>query len=757
MYKNNIKRNPVLISTLVALLISAIILSVYFTWFSSTQKWVLYGALAVVALSYLAFNTVLWVKKRRQLSSQQLETEEDALRLVLHPLLKRIGNKPVYLLMGTKGAGKAQFLFTSNTIKPVDKTNSVKNDFFEWYESEAGIYIKPDRRLVFQEVSSVDAALWNTFINEIIEYRPRKPFNGCLLFIDFEFLIVNESEQVEYALAALCKRFAYIGEQTASALPIYLMMSKLDKLDGFKEYIQFSPLKTTVDYLTIPLKDAKGAMLDYFNDSYANLLKVMEANALDASAHSSSTEERKAIVTFPKQFELCQSEVRTVLERFSSVNQGTYVLDIREVFFVSNHQGGRKYNLLAKSCSNYFNLPIIASGYSHLSETPYFTRFLVDAKVLPESEFAGENKTYLRKIRRHSMLSLLASATVLGGSSVLIYNMLESNLSVMNQLIAAEEQQGSQNENARDFESRLANANTRIKASFDAWMSGNAALDKELASLNISRLEESTKLAYGSLLNNIQNNLMPMIEEGYRLELGKNPDSSQHSLALLKGYLMFKDPAKRDLAFLRQQTVAVFDDLNVDGHVAVETLSYIDAYFRTPFAPVDINMDLVRATRRDLLSSSNVDLVYGTLLTQAKGIDLGTLNLPRAIGFDFSNLFTDEIDIERLDINKVYTATGFSTFFRPNVDLMSKEVIADNWVLGLSNHTVPTKPEQEAFKKDVLKKYTDDYINFWRNALSELKVKRYSTIGDLTNAVDLISGPSSPMTTVLKQVVQRSL
>lgn len=62
------------------------------------------------------------------------------------------------------------------------------------------------------------------------------------------------------------------------------------------------------------------------------------------------------------------------------------------------------------------------------------------------------------------------------------------------------------------------------------------------------------------------------------------------------------------------------------------------------------------------------------------------------------------------------------------------------------------KKSKNRLKNQVRKKYTDDYINYWRNALSELKIQSYSNVGDLTNAIDLISGPSSPMTTVLKQV-----
>ncbi|NMU25361.1 type VI secretion system membrane subunit TssM, partial [Vibrio parahaemolyticus] len=149
--------------------------------------------------------------------------------------------------------------------------------------------------------------------------------------------------------------------------------------------------------------------------------------------------EKQAILAFPKQFELCQSEVSYVLERLCDVNNGVYSLDIREIFFSSSLQGGRKYNLLAKSCSNYFNLPIIASEHTQLTETPYFSRFLIDSQILPESDFAGENKTYLRLIQRQSRLAILGSIILLTGGSYFFFTTLDSNLHVMNQLLSIDD------------------------------------------------------------------------------------------------------------------------------------------------------------------------------------------------------------------------------------------------------------------------------------------------------------------------------
>lgn len=749
MFLKKILRNPITVSTIVAVALSVLTIAIYFysQAFGMLYLWL---ALATITLCYVTFLTVLWLKKKRGSNSLALETEEDALSMVMRPLLSNAATKPIYLMIGNKQSGRSQFLVNSGAIKSVDHSKTTKNDFFEWYESDKAVYIKPNPRLLFQEISSNDAALWNRFTREVILHKPRKPFAGCMFFVDYEFLIVSEPEQKEFVITSLTQRLNSIVVQTASALPIYVMMSKLDKLEGFKEYVQYSSLKAHIEFLSIPLKEAKGLTSSYFKESYANLVNVLETNALDASSHASSMDEKQAIITFPKQFELCQSEVGYVIEKLSEVNTGVYSFDIREIFFNSSLQGGRKYNLLAKSCSNYFNLPIIASEHTHLTETPYFVRFLIDSQILPESDFAGENQTYLRRIRKQSNFALAASVILLAGSGYFFATTLDTNLRVINKLLNIS---GShQIEPQSDFVQQLSSTSEALQPLFSTWIDSSTALDEETLPLNISRLTSSTKIAYKALLEDVHNQLIPIIEKGYRLELTRNQSNFNRSLPLLKAYLMLNDPSKRDIQFLRHQTMAMMKAFNVTPEVTEQSMRYLDTYFKTQFAPVNINMDIVRATRRSLLASSNVDLVYASVLSQADSMGLGTLDLERAVGFEFNNVFNEPMDNSRLIIEKLFTSSGFNTFYRPSVDTMSEQVISDNWVLGLTNNIVPTKEEHEAFKNQVRKKYTDDYINYWRNALSELKIKRYDNVGDLTNAIDLMSGPSSPMTTILKQV-----
>ncbi|MCZ8486276.1 hypothetical protein O9993_15405 [Vibrio lentus] len=65
-------------------------------------------------------------------------------------------------------------------------------------------------------------------------------------------------------------------------------------------------------------------------------------------------------------------------------------------------------------------------------------------------------------------------------------------------------------------------------------------------------------------------------------------------------------------------------------------------------------------------------------------------------------------------MDKVYTSTGFSTF-TARVDLMSQQVITDNWVLGFVKPRNPNRQRTRDIQEASKKKYTDDYISYWRN------------------------------------------
>lgn len=705
--------------------------------------------LALVGFLIL-FNSVLIYRRKQVTKEHIVDTEEESLTASLSALIAKTKKKPIYLLLGTKGAGKNALLNYSGAIKPIDRKRTVQTDFFLWMESDDAIYVKPNNRLIYQEQSNTDEVLWKAFIQQFITSNPRKPLAGCLLCCDLEYLITHEDEQVEYTLNLLNSRLIHIVESISCSLPLYLFMTKIDKLHGFKEYMSVSPIKSQIEHLTIPLRDAKGAINDFFNDSFENIVTSLEKHVLECTSKLMDTDEKQAVISFPKQFELCKPEVLKTLNFINNINNGMYFIDLRSIFFTSSLQGGRKYNLLAKSCSNYFNLPIIASEYTQLSETPYFTRFVIDAHVLPESEFAGENKRHLQKLIRNSRIVFVSCTVATVSIGYLLFQTLNNNLFVINDLI---ETNGiEQNIDNINFNNEFNTTVATIAPYYQAWINANDKLDNELLTMKVSKVEEVTKMAHQLLMTKIEQILIPLIEKSLSKKLVDNPANYVSTLDTLKAYLMLSEVDKRDTTYLINQIELTLRKSARDQDNVDKTLKFLNAYMQQDFMPVAINMDLVRSTRRHLLSKSKIDMVYGQILTQAQENDLGELNLQRAVGFEFNDVFSDRVDNKILTINKVFTSTGYSTFYRPRSELLSKQVITDNWALGLSNNLVPSDKELQSFTADVRKKYTDDYISYWRNALSEIKLREFNNIVDLTNTIDLMSGPSSPLTTVLKEL-----
>lgn len=105
---------------------------------------------------------------------------------------------------------------------------------------------------------------------------------------------------------------------------------------------------------------------------------------------------------------------------------------------------------------------------------------------------------------------MLASVILLAGGTYFFVTTLDSNLRVINQLLGIDDK--GQVEQEASFNQLLVNATRAIQPSYSAWLEGSRALDEEVLPLNISRLDQSTRLAYEALLKEVAQQLMPVVE-----------------------------------------------------------------------------------------------------------------------------------------------------------------------------------------------------------------------------------------------------
>ena len=120
MFKNKILRNPIVVSTFIAILLAATFSGIYLLWLSDHDRLYLWLGLGIIATFYAIFQFSLWFKKRNNLKAHRLETEEETLSMVLSPLLTKAGKTPIYLLICIKKSGRSHFLYRSIAITHMD-------------------------------------------------------------------------------------------------------------------------------------------------------------------------------------------------------------------------------------------------------------------------------------------------------------------------------------------------------------------------------------------------------------------------------------------------------------------------------------------------------------------------------------------------------------------------------------------------------------------------------------------------------------
>ena len=82
----------------------------------------------------------------------------------------------------------------------------------------------------------VDEAEWLGFLGLLRKHRPRAPINGALLTVDLaELTGADENARIAEA-AALRARLAELRTELGIRFPVYLLVTKMDRLAGFAEY-----------------------------------------------------------------------------------------------------------------------------------------------------------------------------------------------------------------------------------------------------------------------------------------------------------------------------------------------------------------------------------------------------------------------------------------------------------------------------------------------------------------------------------------
>lgn len=163
--------------------------------------------------------------------------EKSRLRKKGHPLYVL----PWYILLGEEDAGKRSVLAHAGLPAPVfrHKTEGQKEGvFFEPYNQGViihtpGNFLSPDDRSAKKD--------WSSIISLLSGYRPKEPVNGIILALSADSLQEKDKNTLFEEGKMVRSRLDEMMEKLRISVPVYLLLTKCDLVDGFTLWCERLP------------------------------------------------------------------------------------------------------------------------------------------------------------------------------------------------------------------------------------------------------------------------------------------------------------------------------------------------------------------------------------------------------------------------------------------------------------------------------------------------------------------------------------
>lgn len=733
--------------------------------------WIVLGSLGIrvmVMILLLAFWLVALLlvpplqkrRRRKMLNAEQLKTElendertDDELHILKERLNKAMhiikhssfyGKRrtsryelPWYLLMGNQGSGKTALLENSGVDFPLNKTDErMTKDightrYCDWYFANQAVMIDASGRYMLQEESSVAEKVWPQFLQMLYQKRRRRPLNGIVFTLDVGQLLDQNEGALEQYARIVRGRVQQIQSQLCSDIPVYLVLSKGDYLEGFNAFFEQLTKEEREQIVGVTFKDnTDGTQADVLQMEFEELIRRINDMVLSRIHSERDIKRRGDIIRFPLQFAAIVEPLTLFVEIAFGRNRYHLPTRLRGIYLTSAphidiHQSmnettasiGRSLGLQREL------LPFAAQ------DRGFFIRRVLEDIVFNEGDLATIDARYDRGVRwtnRFAYLSAFVVVLGIGSTWMRVFYDNSTRQQTLRDLYVKVENEQQKIPLVTDVPAVLPVLKTLRQATEVYPQSNRADWIYKLSLHQGNRINPVVETAYEQQLRKL---MLPKIRQLLEEQLKAGTDDRDYLMKALRAYLMLHDKSHLDNSYLRHWISLSWADL-YSGQATLQNslLDHFDKLLNIGFEPLDLDYRLVEDTQNLLRQESPAKLVYRMIKEDPLAITLPAVQFDDVQGLQYHSFIGGEYNIPGL-----YTQRGYQdVFLRKGLSLI-KDIMRDNWVLGTSDDM--SEREFQKVYADVENLYFQDYISYWNEAIGQLQLKAMSDIQDASNTL----------------------
>lgn len=676
----------------------------------------------------------------------------DAIKIIKKSSLYKSKRKakyelPWYLVVGNNEEGKTQLLESSGLDFPLnvnyDNRLVVEEDTtksFQWYFSENSIFIDMPGNYIELKENPEDPIVWKEFLNLFIKKRWRRPINGILLTISVETLVNKSEKELEQYGKDLRDRFDELSKSFMSSIPIYLIITKSDKIEGFNEYFSGLTEEEKNEILGVTFdNDSDNINIDtnVLKPRLEDLLKRLNSSVLDRMHYEWEEEYRAKIFMFCENFSDLFEKTNLFVDICFAQTRYRKPLMLRGIYFTSVPCDDNPNALVPED-----KLEIARNSKG------LFIKKLLSDIIFPESEIIKMDKNYKKKIKKNQIFAYSFSFLIVVFFSIFIVKDFITHNNNLNKLEKSYQIYNSKKTKiipSDDFSHILTILNdleqikqyNKNQTSNDFWK------------LLFYKTDERQKRIEELYYNDLKLLLLPRVAKHIEKQMRLNLKSFDKTWDNTKAYVMLENIKRRDKKFLSNYMAKDWAKIFPNTPNIQKGLNYHWLNILTyGFDSYNLNKSTLKVARNRLTKLGSEALTYRGLKYKVAQMNLKDFSFSHVLGSNISSFRGNDYLIPGF-----FTKTGYSIMLK-NGRQLTKEILLNNWVIG--KRTDLSIVEINNNYKKVLSFYFADYKKYWNTALTKLRIPPKNTISSLTNQLSILSSADSPIISILRALKEHT-
>jgi type VI secretion system protein ImpL len=679
---------------------------------------------------------------------------------------------PWYVFIGPPGSGKTTVLensglnfplaqrFGKDALRGVGGTRNC-----DWWFTDDAVFLDTAGRYTTQDSDpGSDSRGWKEFLGLLRKYRQRRPINGIILTVSVSDLLTQSAPGREAQIAAARHRLDELNRELKIQLPVYLLVTKCDLMDGFTEYFDdlSAEARRQVWGVTFPYeKTLDGSAAPGFGTEFDALVARLNARLWGRLEEEPEARRRARIFSFPQQVAALKDVLNQYVTDVFSVTRMDRRLLLRGVYFTSGTQEGTPIDrLLGAMGRSLAFAPGAVTAAAVGRGKAYFVERLFRDVVFPESGLAGVNRRL--ELRMAALqVGLYAAMVLIAVLGVIAWTVSYTRNSAYLADVAAEVQrvgpapEGGANAPLEAVVPRL-DAIRRVDDVAGRYGDG-APWSMRWGLFKGGSVEQAARDAY---LRELNDTLLPRVAALVKRRMLDATPAPEKLYQYLKAYLMLGDRGRLDKGWLEVildlQWEAAYDSMpELRDALKRHVHRLLDSH--DTLRPITLDLTAVETARSTIRHASVPRIMYGELKMKYAG-DERSLRLDTEAGQGLDRALARKsgkswtVPVPALYTRKVFkevTETGLTTGFSA-ADKLVTRFTEDSWVLGDKSLSI-TNPLQ--LKDPVIDLYEQDYIATWDQVLNDLHLPPPGGLAKMTEMLAIIaSKESSPLRGLLKTV-----